>query len=171
MTLHVPIEQPLSDTHHAAIDDVNRWRGHCVELYARLEYEVTRTLSEMAACPNSSVSVPHNFGDKVKKLRAAVDADGPHPADNIVTALGTFTDHLERRNMLVHASGKVWIDPKKGDWLWHYRFQPSGKGRPQEIGSFDKDEALKIEGSLSSGSRSLGGQLRTLRQKLEAVTE
>jgi len=170
MTLHVPIEQPLSDTHRAAIDAVNRWRGHCVELYARLEYEVTRTLSEMAERPYSSVSVPHNFGDKVKKLRAAVDAHGPHPADNIVRALGTFTDHLERRNMLVHARGKVWIDPK-GDWLWRYRFQPSGKGRAQEIGSFNKDEALEIERSLSSESRSFASHLSALRQTLKTVTE
>ena len=170
MTLQLPIEHTLADTHGAAIDAVNRWRGHCVELYARLEYEVTRTLSEMAARPNSTVSVPHNFGEKVKKLRASVDADGPHPSDDIVETLASLAAHFERRNMLVHASGRVWID-RKGNWLWRYRFQPSGKGRPQETGSFEEDEALEIEQSLSRGSRSLAGHLRTLRRTLEAVTK
>ena len=170
MTVQVAIEHTLADTHGAAIDAVNRWRGHCVELYARLEYEVTRTLSEMAARPNSTVSVPHNFGEKVNKLRAAVDALGPHPSEEVVEALTSLTAHFERRNMLVHASGRVWIDPK-GNWLWRYRFQPSGKARPQETGSFERDEALEIEQSLSRGSRSLAGHLRTVRQRLRAVTK
>ena len=170
MTAQVPIELPMSDRYRAAIDDVNRWRGHCVELYARLESEITETLFEMSVRPHSTVSVPHNFSDKVKKLRTAVEAHGSNPSENAVKALSDLTDHVDRRNLLVHASGRVWIGPK-GNWLWRYRFQPSGKNRAQEVGSIDKDEAQGIEQSLSSGSRVLAGHLRTIRQSLKAVTK
>ena len=117
MTVHLPIERTLNEARDKAIDAVNRWRGHCVERYARLEDEVTTTLSAMASMSDAKVNVPHNFGDKVKKLRAAVEADGQHPSENAVKALRDLAHHLDRRNMLVHASGRVWIDPK-GNWLW-----------------------------------------------------
>jgi hypothetical protein len=170
MTVHLPIERTLGDPHGTATDAVNRWRGHCVERYARLEYEVTMMLAAMAAMPDSKVSVPHNFGDKMKKLRAAIDANGPFSHFKLAKSLDGFVEHLSRRNMLVHASGKVWIDPK-GGWLWRYRFQPSGKGRPMEVGCFEQDEALAIEKDLARESKSLGGQLRALRRTLEATTE
>ena len=167
MTVHLPIERSLGDTHDKAIDAVNQWRGHCVERYARLEFEVTRTLSAMAEMPGSKISVPHNFGDKMKKLRAAVDPNGPFTHAKLAKALDAFSDHLGRRNMLVHATGKVWIDGK-GEWLWRYRFQPSGKGREMELGCFEADEAREIGRTLARDSQSLGGQLRALRQKLGA---
>jgi hypothetical protein len=168
VTVHLPIERALGDAHGAANDAVNRWRGHCVERYARLEYEVTGALSAMAAAPDSKVTVPHNFGEKVKKLRAAIDPGGPFARSKLAKALDNFSDHLSRRNMLVHATGKAWIDGK-GEWLWRYRFQPSGKGRVMEIGCFEQGEALEIEKTLARDSQSLGGQLRALRQKLEGV--
>ena len=170
MTEHVPIKRALSDPHSAAINAVNRWRGHCVERYARLEYEVTSTLSAMAAMPDSKLSVPHNFGEKVKKLRAAVEAGGPFAHAKLSKSLDGFADHLSRRNMLVHATGKVWID-SKSEWLWCYRFQPSGKGRAMEIGCFEHDEALEIERTLARDSQSLGDRLRALRRKLEGRHE
>ena len=170
MTVQLPIESALKDTHLAAIDAVNRWRGHCVERYARLEHEVTTTLSAMAAAPGSTVRVPHNFREKVKSLRAAITADGSFANPKLAKALDSFEDHLTRRNMLVHASGKVWIDGK-GEWLWRYQFQPSGKGKTVEVGCFEEQEARAIEEALARESQSLGGQLRALRQKLEAVTE
>jgi hypothetical protein len=167
MTVQLPIERTLIDMHRSAIDSVNRWRGHCVERYARLEHEVTMTLSAMAAAPGSAVRVPHNFGEKVKNLRAALCGDGH---TKLTKALDSFEVHLSRRNMLVHASGKVWID-QKGGWLWHYRFQPSGKGKPMEIGCFEEQEARKFEHDLARESQRLGGQLRELRRKLESVTK
>jgi len=165
MTVHVPIESLSTDAYSAALAAVNRWRGHCVERYARVEYEITRTLSAMAAVPDSNVSVPHNLREKVTKLRAAVDSSGLFKRPKITKALDDFEVHLTRRNMLVHATGKVWIDAK-GDWLWRYRFQ-SGKGSPLEIGCFEQNEAHKIEKSLAQDSQSLGDQLRALRTKLE----
>ena len=170
MNVRVLVEPTLRNAHDAAIGAVNEWRGHCVERYARLEFDVTETLSAMAAVPGTNVSVPHNFGEKVKKLRAAIDSGGPFAHPKIAKALDEFTDHLGRRNLLVHATGKVWID-SHGDWLWHYRFQPSGKGRALEIGSFEQRNALQIEKALSHDSQSLGDQLRALRTKVVAVTK
>ena len=169
MTALLPIERSTNEAHGAAIDEVNRWRGHCVERYARLEHEITGALSAMASMPGSKASVPHNFGEKVKRVRAAIERGEPLAQPKLAKALDGFADHLSRRNMLVHATGKVWID-SKGDWLWRYRFQPAGKGRPEEIGCFEQDEALAIEKALARDGQSLGDQLRALRQKLEAVT-
>ena len=170
MTVHIPIERALSDAHGTAIDAVNRWRGHCVERYARLEYEVTIALTTMAAMPDSKVSVPHNFGDKMKRLRAAIGTAGPCAHSKLAKALDGFAEHLNRRNLLVHASGKVWIDGK-GEWLWRYQFLPSGKAKALEIGCFEEKEARAIEDALARESQSLVDQLRALRLKLEAVTE
>ena len=170
MTLQGPIEIQVSENYEAAVNAVNRWRGHCVERYARLEYEVTKTLSAMAAAPNSAVTVPHNLGEKLKRLRAAVQPGEAFGDQRIAKSLDKLETHLERRNMLVHASGKIWIDAK-GDWLWQYRFQPSAKGSTIEIGYLDAKEAIRIEEELAHEGKSLGGQLRTLRQKIEAVTK
>src|SRR5689334_16693781 len=112
MTVQAPIELPLSDNYRAAIDAVNRWRGHCVERYARLEYEVTATLSAMAALPNSKIAVPHTFAEKLKRLRAAVEPGQAFGDPRIAKALDNFGCHFARRNMLVHASGKIWSDEK-----------------------------------------------------------
>lgn len=169
MTVHIPVEASPRDMHRAAIDAVNRWRGHCVECYARLEFEVATTLSAMAAT-NSTVPVPHNFGDKVKRLRAAVDCGGPFAQQKLANAIEGLAEHLGRRNLLVHASGKVWVDGQ-GGWLWRYQFQPSGKGRPLESGCFDYTEALRIEKDLAREGQSLGGQMSALRKSLQAVTE
>ena len=165
MTVQLPIERALKDTHLAAIDAVNQWRGHCVERYARLEHEVTMTLSAMAAAPGSTVRVPHNFGEKVKSLRGAITADGPFANPKLAKALDSFEDHLTRRNLLVHSSGKIWID-QNGRWLWRYQFQPSGKSKAMEIGCFDEPKALEIEEDLKRVGQSRGGQLRALRQNL-----
>jgi hypothetical protein len=170
MTLQVPIELPMSDSYRVAIDAVNRWRGHCVERYARAEYEVTATLSAMAAVPNSTVSVPNTFREKLRRLRDAVEPGQTFGNRRIARALINFDGHFERRNMLVHASGKIWTD-EQGGWLWQYRFQPSAKGSQMEIGTLTEKEALKIEKELAHAGHSLGGQLRTLRQKLEGRHE
>jgi len=170
MTVQLPFERALSDLHAAAIDAANRWRGHCVERYARLEDEVTRTLTAMAAKPNAKIRVPYNFGDKVKVLRAAIAAEEVGRRTKLANAFVRLDAHHGRRNMLVHATGKIWTDAK-GDWLWHYRFQPSAKGSPTQTGYIEKDEALQMEESLARESRSLVDQLKSLRLTLEAATK
>ena len=170
MTVHIPIERSVSDAHRAATDDVNRWRGHCLESYARLEFEVTNTLRAMADEPNSKAAVPHNFGDKMKKLRSVIGPGEQFANGKLAKTLNEFDDHLGRRNLLVHATGKVTINAK-GEWLWRYQFQPSGKNVPMQDGFFEQGIALDIEKSLAQASKRLGDQLRTLRQKLGAVTK
>jgi hypothetical protein len=135
-----------------------------------LEDEVTTTLTLIVAMTDEKLKVPHNFGDKVKTLRAAISPNGAFSRPKLKKAWDSFETHLDRRNMLVHATGKVWTDAK-GDWLWSYRFQPSGKGKPVELGYIEHDEALKLEGGLARESQSLVDQLRALRLTLEAVTK
>ena len=171
MSVHVPIDRSVSDAHRAATDDVNRWRGHCIESYARLEREVTTTLAAMAMMPESKLSVPHNFGDKVKSLRVLLEPGGHFARPKLARDLDAFfADHLGRRNLLVHATGKVMLDVN-GNWIWSFRFLPSAKDSQLICDSFKQDEAHTIEKSLARRTQSLGGQLRALRQELKAVTK
>jgi hypothetical protein len=168
MTVQLPIERTLSDVHREATDDVNRWRGHCIESYARLEHAVTITLSTMAAIPEANLSVPHNFGDKINKLREAVELGQRFENSRLAKSLDCFAEHLGRRNMLVHSTGKVTIDAK-GRWVWGYTFLSSGKAGSVENGSFEQDEALKIGKSLASDVQRLRSHMDNLRK--QAVTE
>ena len=170
MTVHAPIERAPSDTRARAIDAVHRWRGHCVARYARLEDEVATTLTLIVAMTDEKLKVPHNFGDKVKTLRSAISPNGAFPRPKLTKAWDGFEAHLDRRNMLVHATGKVWTDAQ-GDWLWSYRFQPSGKGKSVEVGYIEHEEALQLEQRLARESQSLVDQMKALRLTLEAVTE
>jgi hypothetical protein len=124
----------------------------------------------MAEASEAKALVPHNFGDKVKKLRAAFEPDQPGANAKLAKALDGFADHLSRRNLLVHSISKVAIDAK-GQWVWRYCFRPSGKGCSIESGAFEKAHAHALERSLARASQSLVGKLRTVRGKLEAVTK
>jgi len=167
MSVELPIELSAKQAHEAAIDDVNRWRGHCVECFARLERAMGDALELMAFTLPSMKRVPFTFGDKVKELRKALVSVGP-ATDRLLKSLQGADGLLDQRNRIVHASGKVWIDAS-GNWAWTYRFKPSGKTE-EEVGLYEKKAALQIEIELAKTSQSLCSQLRTVTQRL-AVTE
>jgi hypothetical protein len=167
MSVELSIELSTAQAHEAAIDDVNRWRGHCMECFARLERSMGEALVAMASVSQGSRPVPYTFGGKVKALQEALSPDGPFANSSILKALQDAGALLDQRNRIVHASGKVWIDGA-GGWAWTYRFKPAGK--VEEFGIYEKKAARQIELQLAKSSQSLCGQLRTFSQKL-AVTE
>jgi hypothetical protein len=158
-----PPSLPLPETpHSAAIHDVNRWRGHCIDLFARIDEAVAASLEVMAAKnPKANVRTSHLFGQRVAALRAALQPDQPFAAKAgpVLKALDKLEPLLTQRNILVHATGSVWIDAR-GRWLWRYCVTPSGRNRVQEKGTIDRDEASAIENKLRPLCRSFCDRLR-----------
>jgi hypothetical protein len=167
MSVELPIEFSVSQTHENATDDVNRWRGHCIECFSRLERGMGEALELMAGASRSSKRVPLTFGDKVKALRSAISPAGPFANARLLKALQEADALIDQRNRLVHATGKIWIDGS-GGWAWTYRFKPAGK--VEELGIYEQKAAHLFEVELARSSQGLCARLQAFRQKL-AVTD
>lgn len=163
MSETLPIISTVEQAHRQAIEDVNRWRGHCVECFARIEQSIAATLSALAG--ESTASVPHVFGQRLKRLRDATSPEGPHPCSRILKTLDEMSHLLDQRNRIVHATAHVYVDAR-GGWLWRFTFLPAKAGAAPEIGSMDTAEAGTFEKDLKRRSQSLCAQLEALRRKL-----
>ena len=164
MTIAERIELTAEQMHIRACDDVNRWRGHCIELFARIEREAGEALAAMAQADDGKrAKVPHMFGDRMKALSAAFAQGGTCPRPKIAKALADAADLLEQRNRLVHARSRILLD-RDGNWVWQYFFRPSGK--PEESGCVDAKEAGEVERALQRASQSVCAQLGALTAKL-----
>ena len=150
MTIVQPISPTLGAAHQNALDDANRWRGSCVEKFARIDQAVATALEAMVAKdPSAKVRTPHLFGQRIAALRAALQPGQPFAAKSgpVLKALDKLEPYLAKRNILVHATGSVWVNAK-GGWLWHHRVTPSGRSRVQDKDAIDCAEAIGIEKTL-----------------------
>jgi hypothetical protein len=127
MSAELPISRTTDQAYSAAVDDVNRWRGHCIECCARIERATGKALAAVSAAHPKPP--PIMFGERMKALRALVEPQGSHSNPALLKCLVDIEDDLALRNVFVHATGSVWIHPTRG-WLWSYRFDPMQKGRP-----------------------------------------
>ena len=163
MTAHGPIVSDFAGEHRRATDDVNRWRGHCIDCYARIEQAIVEGLDDLITSGrNPSLKRASLFGPRIEMLKKALldDTFGKHaaaPRD----ALAALSFVLARRNVLVHGVGKIWIG-RGGEWLWQYEFASNVNGRPKECGLITSTEAAQIESVLTSNYRRLGDTLRNL---------
>lgn len=165
MSVELPIELSAAQVHEAATEDVNRWRGHCVECYARLERSMGEALESIAGA-SPSAKRAYTFGAKVKALHVALALPATAPA-HLLKSLQSANDLLDQRNRTVHAIGKVWID-RSGNWAWAYRFKSPGKA--EETGIYEQTAAKQFEVELAKTSQRLCSLLRDYSRKL-AVTE
>ena len=152
MTIEQPISPTLGDAHRSAVDDANRWRGHCVDKYTRAEARMREAIEIMLVHPDGvGLRRPSMFGQHVAELAKAVAIDGPFasPGGKVRDALGKCESGFSLRNIVTHAVSTVWID-RRGRWLWHYDFQPAGKGKPITSGSLTQHEAMQFERELVS---------------------
>lgn len=103
------------------------------------------------------------FGDKLKKLAAALEPSGSNPHPKVAKAIYEAKDLFEQRNRMVHATGRILID-RKGEWVWQYRFQPSGKA--ETTGCVDEKVAKTFEEQLTRRTQSICSQLDAITAKL-----
>ncbi|MCY7281530.1 MAG: hypothetical protein LH610_11680 [Sphingomonas bacterium] len=126
MTTDPPIAASLRDVHRAAVEDVNRWRGHCVDHFARIESCMAKVAAAMLAHPDgTALKRPTLFGGHVSTLKNAVAADGPFATvgSKLRAALEQCEPAFAARNFLIHGTGRVLID-EPGAWVWLYQYQP-----------------------------------------------
>jgi len=159
MSAELPIPIDVKQVHRTAIDDVNRWRGHCVELFARVEQELASALAALNAG-----KIPPALAAKMARLDEIVAPAGPSPNAKLEKTLTQLAPLAEHRNLVVHARSSVWVNDRS-KWLWAYVFTPSGKGSCEQVGHWTEDEALKFKDELSRTAQSLCSQLRTLSEK------
>jgi len=137
----------ITSAHEDAIADVNRWWGHCLELFARIE----QTLAEKLVA--NQRTVPQAI---LAKLSAVAELLTRPKAKT----LERLRQLAEARNLIVHATSSVWIDAND-NWLWAYRFIPTGKDKAPIEGHWDRHRARAFEKELSSMAQSLRDQLRS----------
>lgn len=163
MTVHQLIESDLAAEHRRATAEVNRWRGHCVDCFARIELSVVEALDVIIASKRkAALKRTPMFKQRIDMMNFALkdEAFGKHVRLSR-KALADLAPALSRRNVLVHGVGQVWIG-RGGMWLWHYRFRTNAIGQPEDAGAIDSIEAAKMEQILSSNCRRLGDTLQNL---------
>jgi hypothetical protein len=146
MTVEFPISLSTQEAQRAAIDDVNRWRGHCIELFARAD-DVIR----IALAQREDARIPGSLAGRLEVLKK-----GSPP--KLVETLDELKEMVDLRNILAHAVSKVWISDKHA-WLWAYRFKPTGSGKSEQLGHWCDADARKFEQKLRKVVQRLSGYL------------
>ncbi|HVG01271.1 MAG TPA: hypothetical protein VM842_00190 [Nitrospira sp.] len=163
MTAHDPIVSDLDSEYRRKVDEVNRWRGRCIECFARTERSIVETLDAFVHDGRmKSLECPSMFSARVEMMRLALKGDTFGKKAKVPRgALADLKDALGRRNALVHGIGKIWVG--RGDeWLWHYRLMSNRHGHMDEVGTIDSVEAKIMEHILASNCRRLGDSLQNL---------
>lgn len=154
----------LADAHREATNEVNRWRGRCLECFVRIEDAAAQTLRALSSSQTGTAHAPPMFGARITELGKVVAEGGAlgEKGGGVRKALVELQYIVERRNVLVHGTGTVWIDGG-GKWLCRYRFTPSGRGKSEVFDLITSVEADKFEKDIARLARSLSDKLRDLR--------
>ena len=166
MTIEPPPLLSLARAHDRARDDVNRWRGHCVDLFSRIERAMADVLARMALAGGGGIKGPQTFGARVAALAAKVAREGDFPNPALVKSIDAARPLLDQRNRIIHATGTISVE-RNGEWLWNYRFRPSGKA--EDSGFYECQEAKAFERDLQRTTQSLCAKLDNLAKKLGKV--
>jgi hypothetical protein len=155
MTHQPVIALTFEQSLHQAVAEVNRWRGHCLELHARLERAVNAALRHwQPECP-----LPQKFADRLKALARLAAADGPHANKSLVSTIDQLQElRSEWRDRLAHATSAVHLDQAR-DWIWHFSMPRSG-GKIDDSGAITRCDGEELESRLSKAVNALRSQLR-----------
>lgn len=161
-----PFPTSLAEAHEAATNDVNRWRGHCLDLYARIERDCIETIDTMIASGRMpELRHASLFGARIGVVHKALESGHFGRKPKALETLKGLDDALLRRNDIVHGVGKVWIDIK-GNWQWEFAYRDNANKQAEVSGFISLDEAKEIKAALSSGARSLGDRLKNLKREI-----
>ena len=169
MTARPAASPLLDDPRRAANDDLNRWRGRCVHLFAQIEEALGETINLLIAVgQDPAIKRQALFGQRFDTVCAAFADGRPYAkaGKQVLTALEHLAPQIDLRNIVVHATGNVLLDCR-GNWTWHYRFVPSGKAAKVTEAYLPKDEAEQHEKALAAGGRSLRDRLGNLRASIK----
>lgn len=154
MSEQLPVTLTFEQAHWTAISEVNCWRGHCMELNARLDRAVTSALLAWHC-----EAIPQTWGDRLQLLRKLTGEEGKRSdpkLHDLATALSNLRD--EWRDRMAHATSTVHLDANN-QWVWHFSL-PKQPGRPEDRGSLGQADGSRIERELKDKVNTLRGRLK-----------
>lgn len=116
--IHEPSMVPDTAPWDVAEAELDRWRGACVQIFARSEAATTETLLVLAEQAATKVRLPQMVGQRYETLDAAVAVGGAPAvgAARLKSALDAFRAHDDLRTILCHGTAQVAID-RHGEWV------------------------------------------------------
>jgi hypothetical protein len=149
------------------VADAARWRGQCVDYYARIEFLVGISLRELWKNGHKPPPQPlYTYRTKIAALRDALAEGSFSPYARLHRALNQLHTDCDRRNLIVHASGTVGETPA-GDWVWTGCYIPAEA--PDMVAKvITRAEAEVMETGLKRTIQSLSSQLARISRR--AVT-
>lgn len=168
MTPISPIEAALPRApFEAARDAAARWRGRCLDVFARSEAAVTETLLVLAAVGERApaLKLPHLVGQRYDALSNAVGAGGAFADEGkaAVMPIAEFRKHDALRTQLSHGVFTVTLD-HRGQWHLVARVLAIRAGRAaRDLLVVEQAETTAILEALEKDGnrlRSVLGQLR-----------
>ncbi len=159
-------QDPLTQ-HQIARAEIDAWRGCCLDLYARTEQAVGKTL-EQAISNGKELKLAHLAGQRFDTLQELAETE---PAttkqrEALVLAISSWRRVESERFLLAHGTVQELID-RRGDW--HVRFDAqiykTGKSTPTQW-CLSKSEAMNLRDTLETRFKALSGQLGHFRKRL-----
>ena len=154
-------------THDEARCDIDRWRGSCLNLFARAELAVGRCM-EAAVVAGKAKKVRHLQGQKLSDLIAltAEIARTTKQKKAFETALNLWDEVQSHRAFLAHGVVVEAID-RQGAWIAVFDMViHKGDEAIETRWSLTKLEAQAFHERLTDGFKSLSSQLGLLRRDL-----
>lgn len=138
------------------------WRGECLNIYARAEQAVVKTL-RLAPGTGHDVHIKHLGGQRLAEMRKLADAVGGTAKQRVAieAALDTWQEAEDRRRFLAHGVCSVWLN-ERHEWLAVFDMV-TAKGRTllEERWAVRSEEAEAYRARLHDAfqvlSRELGG--------------
>lgn len=153
----------------AAREQVNAWRGRCLEAFARAEEAVTEALLVMAETERgNAIRLQHLVGQRFDELTTALAEGGAFAGESKAAtgALATFRQHDDLRAFLCHGVAKVTLD-KHGRWTVVMRVLALRTRKAARTHrAVEQDEAAQLADQLAKASQKVRSHLKHLRAKV-----
>ena len=164
------MDQALIRPHDLAADEINGWRGRCLNMFARGERSVDVAL-EAALAAGSGLGMKHLAGQRLADLAKLVSEEKTATEEqkqSLQSSLDSWLASNAKRAFLAHGVTTVLLD-RHGDWhaqLDFVRYQ--GKQRQAERWSCSKHEAWDYERLLERNLTLLSSKLGQFRTRISA---
>ncbi len=153
----------------AARDEVNAWRGRCLDAFARAEEAVTETLLVLAETERGkAIRLQHLVGQRFDELNTVLGEGGAFAGESkaAANALAAFRQHDELRAFLCHGVANVTLD-KHGRWTVVMRvIALRARKAARSHRAMEQGEAGQLADGLAKASQKLRSHLKRVRAKV-----
>jgi hypothetical protein len=154
--------------HDLAAGEINGWRGHCLDVFAKAERAIASTL-EVANAQDCSITLRHLAGHRLAdlaKLAMSRSATNDKQCKVLLEALDAWLAVESKRAFLAHGVATVLID-RLGSWHVQLDFTKyQGKGLERLRWTCSKEEATQFEEELQAEFKRLSTHLGQFRKNL-----